>query len=609
MTEDISNQRSWLSHLRHELSTPINSIIGYSGLVLDELEDLSENTDIKITAELQNINTQGKHILSAIKTILSSDRIDGNYQKDDLDHWLHTLYGEIEGPVNKVITGCQQILEIVPSEFRPDIVKIHQSSHNLLTMLNQAINHEFSEFIIVNDLPKSSDILAEKQIINSPDATEYIDLPPEVITAKNILAQLQILDKKPENQKKVQQGKILIVDDKENNREILTRYIKEEGHTVDAAVNGLQAIHKIQAGKYDLILLDIIMPEMDGYQVLKWLHSSEWYYIPVVMISALDELDSVVKCIQMGAEDYLSKPFNPVLLRARIGASLEKKYLRDQETLYLGQLAQANQAIMSLNELLKAENLQMGAKLEVTRQLQQMILPREEELNAIKELEISGIMQPTEEVGGDYYDVLSHEGRIKIGIGDVTGHGLESSVLMLMLQTAVRTLIEANEQDPKRFLEILNRTLYKNVKRMNSRRQLTFSIIDYHNGKLRLSGQHEEMIVIRSGGKIERIDTGDLGLPIALTDSICEFVNEIHINLNYGDVVVLYTDGITEAENELGEQYSMERLCNIVSQNWQLSAHEIRQLAINDVLLHIGNGKVDDDITLVVFKKKITNNY
>jgi serine phosphatase RsbU (regulator of sigma subunit) len=118
------------------------------------------------------------------------------------------------------------------------------------------------------------------------------------------------------------------------------------------------------------------------------------------------------------------------------------------------ELAEANEEISALNEQLRAENLRMGAELEITRQLQQLILPKPEELAAVAGLDIAGYMEPADEVGGDYYDVLADNGQVKIGIGDVTGHGLESGMVMLMTQMAVRTLLTSGETDPVRFLDI-----------------------------------------------------------------------------------------------------------------------------------------------------------
>jgi len=127
-------------------------------------------------------------------------------------------------------------------------------------------------------------------------------------------------------------GRVLIVEDNAANRDLLRRRLEKEGHQVWQAENGVQALEKLSAGQFDLLLLDVLMPEMDGFEVLARVKQNPRLEgLPVIMISALDEIQSVVRCIEMGAEDYLPKPFDPVLLRARIGASLEKKRLRDRE--------------------------------------------------------------------------------------------------------------------------------------------------------------------------------------------------------------------------------------------------------------------------------------
>ncbi|OQY95992.1 MAG: adenylate/guanylate cyclase domain-containing response regulator, partial [Chloroflexi bacterium UTCFX4] len=127
-------------------------------------------------------------------------------------------------------------------------------------------------------------------------------------------------------------SQILIVDDNRMNRLLLSRGVEQLGHKVTFAENGRQALEMIQRDAYDLILLDVEMPELDGYQVLEKLRGDiHLREIPVIITSSLDEIDSVVKCIELGAEDYLHKPINPVLLKARLNASLEKKNLRDQQ--------------------------------------------------------------------------------------------------------------------------------------------------------------------------------------------------------------------------------------------------------------------------------------
>ena len=138
----------------------------------------------------------------------------------------------------------------------------------------------------------------------------------------------------------VRPGTILIADDNRVNRLLLARGLEQEGHTVAFAEHGREALDLLRQRRFELLLLDVLMPELDGYEVLAELkedpHLRE---IPVIVTSALDEIDSVVRCVEMGAEDYLTKPVNPVLLNARIGASLEKKRLRDQQRELIGKFA------------------------------------------------------------------------------------------------------------------------------------------------------------------------------------------------------------------------------------------------------------------------------
>ncbi|MBD1827522.1 AAA family ATPase [Microcoleus vaginatus GB1-A2] len=278
--------------------------------------------------------------------------------------------------------------------------------------------------------------------------------------------------------------------------------------------------------------------------------------------------------------------------------------LEDKVNERTAQLAQANGEISTLNRKLKAENVRMSAELDIVKQLQQMVLPKQSELAAIEGLEIAGFMEPADEVGGDYYDVLPQDGQVKISIGDVTGHGLESGVLMIMAQTVVRTLQKMNETDPVKFLDIINQTLYDNLQRINSDKNMTLAILDYAGGVLKLSGQHEEMIVVRADGTLECVDTMDLGFPIGLVEEIGDFISQTEVQLNPGDVVVLYTDGIPEAKNINNAQYGLKRLWQVVVENRHRCAAEIQEAVIADLRQYIGVQRVFDDITLVVMKQK-----
>jgi CheY-like chemotaxis protein len=182
----------------------------------------------------------------------------------------------------------------------------------------------------------------------------------------------------------------------------VNNYLKNLYQIVQAS-SGKEALSKIENGfQPDAILLDVMMPQMTGYEVIDKLREN-WQAdeLPILLLTAKTQIVDLVTGLQHGANDYLTKPISKNELLARLKTHINLK-------------------------LLKAETVRMGAKLEVTRRIQQMLLPKTEELEKIVGLDIAGFMEPAEEVGGDYYDVLQYNGRILFGIGDATGHGLES---------------------------------------------------------------------------------------------------------------------------------------------------------------------------------------
>src|SRR5262249_19238302 len=144
-------------------------------------------------------------------------------------------------------------------------------------------------------------------------------------------------------------ARVLVVDDQQSNRDLLSRWLERRGHEVLLAADGAAALELIRRHPCDLVLLDVVMPGMSGIEVLQGLKSEAALRdVPVIVISALNDLDSAVRCIELGAEDYLPKPFEPLLLGARVGSSLEKKRLRDQELSYLRCVGQVTAAALAV---------------------------------------------------------------------------------------------------------------------------------------------------------------------------------------------------------------------------------------------------------------------
>ena len=595
MISNIEITTSLLAFWRHELYASINIIQGYSNLILEELEDQGDLLEYEEMARaVSSIHRSSEAIHQSVSKVLDSKILNDTKHNHSIVSLRHLLEVEISPKIDRINLDVQQLLEDGYTEFNSDLEKIKASNQTLGDLLSKDFN--WTDFF-------SKDIRNHHSVTDSVEKQKKFDQNKSTLNdiefSLNTIKQDDYI-REPERYN----AHILIVDNNKSNQELLYRQLEREQYIVDTVESGEKAIQLVESQRYDLILLDIIMPGLNGYQVLRYLKYSQWQNIPVIMISSLNEIDSITKCIEMGAEDYLPKPFNFTLLRARIDACLEKKKLRDQESFFISQLATANKEIAELNNQLKTENIRLSTELEITRRLQKLILPREAELKKIEDVDIVGFMEPAEEVGGDYYDVHQHNGKINISIGDITGHGLESGLLMIMVQTAIRTLIENNETDQKKLLSTLNQVIINNSKRIESERNLSLSLINYSKGKLHISGQHEDIIIVRADGNLERIDTTYLGFPIGLEENIECFIGQIQINLEPGDIMVLYTDGITEAESKDGQQYGIERLCNSVYKNRIHSAKNIKKEIISDLMKHIGGNKILDDLTLVILKQK-----
>lgn len=467
----------------------------------------------------------------------------------------------------------------------------------------------------------------------------------ELVFADETKEKPVLADKTPTKREEPKTWKIMIVDDEETVHEMTERVLRRfsfENRSVCflKAYSGEEAKHLIcDHPDIALILLDVVM-ETDhaGLEVVRYIREELRNDIVQIILRTGQPGQAPEHDVIVGysINDYKTKTeltaqklFTTVAtsLRAyrltenlreeiaeRRKAELElcelNEELEDRVKERTAELARANAEILSLNEQLRAENLHMKAELDVARRLQKMVLPTVKEIGEIKDVEIACFMEPADEVGGDYYDILSHNGSLKIGIGDVTGHGLESGVLMLMVQTVVRTLLTSGETNPKRFLDVLNRTIYDNVHRMGIDKTLTLALLDYEKGRFKVSGYHEHVIIVRQGGKVSLMETE--GIWVAAEQDITPYIpeKELNITLQPGDGVVLYSDGITEAFAEGAEPspenlYGLERLCNVISRNWDKSSEEIKQAVIDDVRRHVGKKSImHDDLTLVVLKQR-----
>jgi sigma-B regulation protein RsbU (phosphoserine phosphatase) len=374
-------------------------------------------------------------------------------------------------------------------------------------------------------------------------------------------------------------GCLLLVDDDEVNRLLTGYYLIQQGHKVSYAENGRQAMEILRTQPVEMMLLDIEMPEMNGYQVLEQVIADpELRDIPVIVTSGLEEIESVVKCIEMGAEDYLTKPVNQVLLRARINASLEKKRLRDQQTLLLQQLE---------------------GELEIARQTQQSILPVR--LPQRGGYDFGASMIPARVVGGDFYEFIPlDDEHLGIVIGDVTDKGLPAALFMALTYSLVN--VDARQIDsPAETLVRVNRHLLS----MNASGMfvtLLYGILNYHTGQFRYArAGHLLPVVIDPDGQSLKIPF-HLGQPLGLFEGLA--LDEQSITIPAGGLILLYSDGLSDASNPQGDEFGSQRLHSFLGQHRCRPAQAICEQLWQAIQSHSDQSQPQDDFTTVVIKRE-----
>ncbi len=297
-----------LSSIKHGLRTPLNQIIGYTEMLQEEAGDQELE---EYLADLQKIHTAGGQLLALINDGLAAWK----FEAGQID--LNGMRFEMRTPLNLIIGYSEMCQDIAQDQGNRKLIadfrKITAAAKNLLTLFDSPT---FPEQVEIG--------LKERQAVGA--SREMLARPAGVLL-------------EGQTERPPQTGSILIIDDNEMNRDMLCRRLERQGYTVIEVENGRQAVKLLKNKKFDLILLDVLMPEINGFETLELIKNDPTLrHIPVIMLSAVDELDSTVKCIERGAEDYIQKPFNPVLLQARINASMDKKRMRDLELQTLAEL-------------------------------------------------------------------------------------------------------------------------------------------------------------------------------------------------------------------------------------------------------------------------------
>ena len=308
--------RALTAFLRQEVQAPATAVTDLLDMII---EDARSSQPESMLADLNRMRGASVQLNAFVKGLIQDSSADR--QKDEsLEAFHRRLRHDLRTPLNAIKGYSELLLEDMDTDathpLRLDLTKLKESADQLLGQIDAMAALARPE---------------EAATVHGSGALK-LDLVADVLRAVEPL---------PADgaREAVQSSRILVVDDNASNRDVLERRLVRDGHQIVTAATGTSALELVGKETFDLILLDLIMPEMSGFEVLRRLKAAaHTNHIPVIIISALDELDSTVRCIEAGAEDYLAKPFNPILLRARIGASLERKWLRDREKKFVADL-------------------------------------------------------------------------------------------------------------------------------------------------------------------------------------------------------------------------------------------------------------------------------
>lgn len=402
-----------LSQVRHDLRTPINHILGYTEMLLEE-----ETLEGTFRGDLEHIRTSGLRLLELINQYLN-DRATEQLRSDRAK-----ILHDLRTPVNHII-GYGELLEERAEEegldgLMPDLQRIVAASKLWLERMEQHLLHSWDESTA--SVPEPIESVAGLQSRATPIA---------------------LSSPRPQREDLAVRGKIVVVDDDAGNRELLSRRLRKDGHEVLEAENAEIGVRLLRQGGVDLILLDRIMPQSDGYTVLKQIKSDpDLRDTLVLMISGLDGQQGIARCIEAGAEDYLLKPFDSVLLRARVRACLEKKQLRDRELRTHLALVESQRRLVS--ELAEAA--------EYVRSL----LPAPLVSGPIH---AEWYFKPSTQLGGDAlgYHWLDTD-HFAVYLLDVCGHGIGAALLSVSALNMIRSrsLPGVNGLDPISVMQSLN---------------------------------------------------------------------------------------------------------------------------------------------------------
>ncbi len=529
-----------VQYFRHELRTYLNHILGYAEILADDLKDTPFPA---LAADVENITREAKNIHRAFTDSFYRDGVP--LELFDTAAFRRNLFG----PLYILLGLSQRLRKQCEDEHADylldDVLKLTDSGRKILGLVEQELKEDAGS----DEYRFAMDRVAQAA--------------PRSLREQNL-------------------GRILVVDDNEVTRDILMRHLERQGHQVAVCESGAGALKILSEETFDLVLLDILMPGLSGYQVLeKMKDDTALRDIPVIMISALDETDSVARCIALGAEDYLPKSFDPILLKARISACLSKKHYRDQEQKYIKALLESQRQLE--RELAEAADYVKD------------LLPKPPAEGPFRS---DWIFQPSTKLGGDCFDYhWAAPDRLVIFLLDVSGHGIGAALLSVSVMNVLRSQVlpQTDFTNPAAVLGALNQNFQMETQN-NMYFTIWYGVWTPSTGRLNFAcaGAPPAVLLPPEGEPVE------LGTPDMIIGVDPEYTYENRsVDTVPGSRLYLFSDGVYEVRKSGGTMMTFREFTDLLAYQSRQNSESTVQEVLQQIQGLAGADHFDDDFSLL----------
>jgi len=529
---------SQIQALKQRLLEPANIILSYANILR---QNETYQSLIEFEEELGKILASSDQLLNEIEKATTNVQLNEN----EIQEYQKKTRHDLRNVINIILGYSEMILEDLESD--------HANFDDISNLLEETkkFNQNLEQLVQLNLIQKNqSEISAEDEVL------------------KKLISMIKPLDSSKENNRLI--GNILIVDDNVSNCEMIERQLKKEGHKTKICFDGEQALTELKRNEFDTILLDVLMPKKNGYEVLMEMKKNlKLKDIPVIMVSGFKEEDTIVRCIEAGVDEYLTKPINSTLLKAKINSSLERKKYRDKQK----------------------------HDIKVASEVQQSLIPREAHFPA----GFFASNTAAKGVSGDFFDFVDIDSeRYSFVLADVSGKGMHAGILMAKTSALFRRLSKS-QKNLKDLVTVINNELCETASR-GMFVTAVFGMFYKKENRIEFINTGHEPVLIATGPD-SFIDIESKAPPIGMFD-----INQNQLKIeNFKPTTsksyfFVFTDGVTEGRDKNNKEIEREGVKKIITKNFSTSSQKIIKLINKEILFE--NATLHDDVTIVGIELK-----